>query len=60
MNALDVVVFGIYLTGLLAMGAIFVRLKSTHEMFVAGGQSPWWLSGLSAFMTPFSGKSENL
>lgn len=23
-------------------------------MFAAGGQSPWWLSGLSAFMTMFS------
>jgi len=23
-------------------------------MFAAGGQSPWWTSGLSAFMTMFS------
>lgn len=54
MVALDLVVFSIYLVGLLAMGSIFVRLKSTDEMFAAGGQSPWWLSGLSAFMTTFS------
>ncbi|MBA4146491.1 MAG: Na+:solute symporter [Verrucomicrobia bacterium] len=54
MNALDLLVFGIYVAGLLAMGCIFVRLKNTREMFAAGGQSPWWLSGLSAFMTTFS------
>jgi Na+/proline symporter len=54
MNTLDLTVFVIYLAGLLAMGGIFVKLKSTQEMFNAGGQSPWWLSGLSAFMTTFS------
>src|SRR5690625_579489 len=54
MSALDLAVFGLYLLGLLAMGSIFMRLKSTHEMFAAGGESPWWLSGLSAFMTTFS------
>ena len=54
MNSIDITVLIIYLAGLLAMGSIFARLKSTREMFNAGGQSPWWLSGLSAFMTTFS------
>ncbi len=54
MTALDLSVFGIYLVGLLAMACVFVRLRTTREMFAAGGQSPWWLSGLSAFMTTFS------
>jgi SSS family solute:Na+ symporter len=54
MNSIDLTVLVIYLVGLLAMGSIFARLKSTREMFAAGGQSPWWLSGLSAFMTTFS------
>lgn len=54
MNALDLTVFAIYAAGMLAMGAVFLRLKNTREMFAAGGQSPWWLSGLSAFMTTFS------
>lgn len=54
MNTLDLAVFVIYAAGMLAMGAVFVRLKNTREMFAAGGQSPWWLSGLSAFMTTFS------
>ncbi|TPE42382.1 sodium:solute symporter family transporter [Pontibacter mangrovi] len=54
MNSTDLVVLVIYLAGLLVMGSIFSRLKTTQEMFAAGGQSPWWLSGLSAFMTTFS------
>lgn len=55
MALLDLVVFGLYLAGLLVMGMFFVRrMKNTGEMFAAGGQSPWWLSGLSAFMTMFS------
>lgn len=53
-NALDLTVFGMYLAAMLAMGALFVRMKDTREMFAAGGRSPWWLSGLSAFMTTFS------
>lgn len=54
MNPLDLTVFAIYAVGMLAMGAVFIRVKNTREMFTAGGQSPWWLSGLSAFMTTFS------
>lgn len=55
MAPLDLLVFGLYLLGLVVMGMFFVRrMKSTEEMFAAGGQSPWWLSGLSAFMTMFS------
>ncbi len=30
------------------------KMKNSKEMFAAGGQSPWWVSGLSAFMTMFS------
>jgi len=37
------------------MGSVFIkRMKTSGDMFAAGGQSPWWLSGLSAFMTMFS------
>jgi solute:Na+ symporter, SSS family len=55
MNSTDLLVFVLYLIGLLGMGMFFVfRMKNTSEMFAAGGQSPWWLSGLSAFMTMFS------
>lgn len=55
MSSLDLVVLLLYFVGLLAMGGVFVRrMKDTGEMFAAGGRSPWWLSGLSAFMTMFS------
>jgi Na+/proline symporter len=52
---LDLLVLALYVIGLVAMGSLFARrMKSTRDMFAAGGQSPWWLSGLSAFMTMFS------
>ena len=55
MKSLDLVVIALYVIGLVAMGALFARkMKNTRDMFAAGGQSPWWLSGLSAFMTMFS------
>lgn len=54
MNKIDVIVLIMYLLGMVAMGAIFSKIKSTKDMFNAGGQSPWWLSGISAFMTAFS------
>jgi Na+/proline symporter len=55
MKSLDLVVILFYIAGLVGMGALFARkMKNTRDMFAAGGQSPWWLSGLSAFMTMFS------
>src|SRR5699024_6998898 len=54
MNELDLIVIAIYMAGLIGMGAIFARMDNVREMFAAGGKSPWWLSGLSAFMTTFS------
>lgn len=54
MDKIDLIIFVVYLLGLLGVVSIFARLKDTKEMFAAGGQSPWWLSGLSSFMTTFS------
>ncbi|WP_215222729.1 sodium:solute symporter family transporter [Echinicola shivajiensis] len=54
MSKLDLIVFVVYLIGLVAMGSVFSKMKDAKTMFNAGGQSPWWLSGLSAFMTTFS------
>lgn len=54
MSSIDIGVFIAYLIGLVIMGSLFSRMSSTKDMFNAGGQSPWWLSGLSAFMTTFS------
>ncbi len=55
MKSLDLLVIVLYVLGLVAMGSLFARkMRNTRDMFAAGGQSPWWLSGLSAFMTMFS------
>jgi solute:Na+ symporter, SSS family len=52
---LDLIVFALYGLGIVLMAVAFARrMKNMSEMFNAGGQSPWWLSGLSAFMTTFS------
>jgi solute:Na+ symporter, SSS family len=40
---------------LLAIGAIYtLRIKNTADLFAAGYQSPWWISGISGYMTIFS------
>ncbi len=55
MQGVDYVVILLYVLGIIGAGTMFAgRMKSSKEMFSAGGQSPWWVSGLSGFMTQFS------
>ncbi|WP_437202169.1 sodium:solute symporter family transporter [Planctomicrobium sp. SH664] len=55
MQSADYLVLTFYLVGMLAVGAsLMSRVKSTADLFAAGGKSPWWASGLSSFMTIFS------
>ncbi|WP_425400095.1 sodium:solute symporter family transporter [Aeoliella sp.] len=55
MSSADYIVLLLYLAGMVAIGLFFARQnKDAAQMFAAGGQSPWWTSGLSAFMTMFS------
>lgn len=55
MSFYDHIVFVVYIIGMLAVAVVFYRKnKSFKDMFAAGGQSPWWVSGLSAYMTLFS------
>lgn len=55
MGAEDYIVLVCYLAGTLAVGLYFSRRNETaSDMFSAGGASPWWVSGLSSFMTMFS------
>jgi len=55
MQIIDYAVLVGFMAWMLAIGAIFSRhMKSASEMFAAGGRSPWWISGLSGFMTIFS------
>jgi solute:Na+ symporter, SSS family len=51
----DWTVLVLYLVGIVLIGVFLGRfIKNSSDMFSAGGQSPWWISGLSAFMTMFS------
>jgi SSS family solute:Na+ symporter len=55
MHLADWTVLIVYLIATVAIGVILGRkVKSTSDLFAAGGASPWWASGLSAFMTMFS------
>ena len=55
MNSPDWIVLIAYLLGTIFVGVYLGRLvKSAGDLFSAGGQSPWWASGLSGFMTMFS------
>ncbi len=51
----DYLIIILYFIGLLILGGtVGKRIKSSKEMFVAGKNSSWWLSGLSTYMTIFS------
>jgi solute:Na+ symporter, SSS family len=55
MQTVDYIVLALYLVGMVAAGLVFARRQhSARDMFAAGGRSPWWVSGLSGFMTMFS------
>ena len=55
MATLDYIVLVIYFLGLIAVSFTISRsIKSSLDMFIAGGNSCWWLSGLSTYMTIFS------
>lgn len=55
MHLSDWIVLVLYLLGTVGIGVMLGRkVKSTSDLFAAGGASPWWASGLSAFMTMFS------
>ncbi|MEG2803667.1 hypothetical protein [Stenotrophomonas sp.] len=52
MALIDLLVLGAYLLGTLAIGLHYAgRNRRSRDMFAAGGRSPWWVSGLSGFMT---------
>jgi Na+/proline symporter len=54
-HTLDYTVFFLYLLGIFAVGVgLALKNRSAEDMFAAGGESPWWTSGLSGFMTMFS------
>jgi SSS family solute:Na+ symporter len=51
----DYTILLIYLAGIFLLGILLSgKNKSSSDMFSVSGESPWWTSGLSAFMTMFS------
>ena len=55
METIDFIVILFYIVGIVSAGSVFAsRIRNSQDMFAAGGQSPWWVSGLSGFMTMFS------
>lgn len=56
MTSIDLILIASYFLGLLWIGYHYSRKVRANpgQMFVAGRQSPWWVSGLSSYMTMFS------
>ena len=55
MVGIDYIVIVIYFLGLIAVSVLVSRsIKSSADMFIAGRNSSWWLSGMSTYMTLFS------
>ncbi len=55
MGTLDYIVIIFYFLGLIAVSVIMSgKIKSSEDMFIAGRNSSWWLSGISSYMTIFS------
>ena len=55
MGTLDYIVILFYFLGLIAVSIVMSKkIKSSEDMFIAGRNSSWWLSGISSYMTIFS------
>lgn len=55
MQLLDYITIGVFMAGILLAGLSFSASgKNMKSFFAAGGQVPWWISGLSLFMGFFS------
>jgi solute:Na+ symporter, SSS family len=53
--AVDYIVIGIYLVLMLGIGFYFSRfMKGGKDFFIGGNLIPWWVSGISLYMTMFS------
>lgn len=51
----DYLVIGLYLVLMLGIGFYFTRfMKGGKDFFIGGNLIPWWVSGISLYMTMFS------
>ncbi len=52
---LDLAVIGVYLVGVLALGASFLgRERTADDFFFGGRRVPWWAAGVSIYATQLS------
>ncbi|MEJ1239206.1 sodium:solute symporter family protein [Chryseolinea sp. T2] len=56
MNQLDFIVMIVFALLIFAIGLAFTRVgsKNAQAFFEAGGETPWWINGLSLFISYFS------
>ena len=56
MANLDFVVMGVFALLIFAIGLTFTKVgsKNSNAFFEAGGETPWWINGLSLFISYFS------
>src|SRR3990172_3400827 len=54
-NIYDFIVIGVYFVFMLAIGFYFMRAsKGGKDYFAGGNMLPWWVAGMSLYMTNFS------
>ena len=55
MGPLDCIVLVAYMAGVCVIGLITTaKVRNSADLFAAGRQAPWWVAGLSSYMTMFS------
>ena len=56
LSNIDVGVILVYLVLMIIAGIAFARyMKNAKDLFAAGGNVPWWVAGISSYMSFFSG-----
>ncbi|WP_291785318.1 sodium:solute symporter family protein [Cecembia sp.] len=56
LSPFDLIIIGLFFLLMLAIGIYaYFRNKNSEDYFVAGGNLPWWLSGISHHVSGYSG-----
>ena len=54
-GAVNYATLGVYLAGMMGLGAYFMRrARDARSYFLAGGRIPWWAAGISVYATTLS------
>jgi len=56
LNTIDIIVVALFFLSMVVIGIYaYFKNKSSEDFFVAGGNLPWWLSGISHHVSGYSG-----